>query len=148
MKILDYYRWIERLNRGNPSMEYPVSSKYALSSSISHASGRILRYARIIEIGLASFSILSLSRTSWPFRSRLGVSLHRSRAPITPAAAKCDPLRVMECANYNICWIIGGRLAAPTDAAGRHTGYNTYVYVYAIIQGASGFNGKSLVAWN
>lgn len=29
--------------------------------------------------------------------------LYGSVAPITPAAAKCDPLRVMECANYNIC---------------------------------------------
>lgn len=33
----------------------------------------------------------------------LPVSLYGSVAPITPAAAKCDPLRVMECANYNIC---------------------------------------------
>lgn len=32
-----------------------------------------------------------------------GSPLYGSVAPITPAAAKCDPLRVMECANYNIC---------------------------------------------
>lgn len=102
MKILGHRE--SRLNGGNPAWNTPVVFRYMLSSSISHASGRILRYARIIEIGLASFpTLLSLPRTSQPFRSRLGVSLRGSRAPITPAAAKCDPLRVMECANYNIC---------------------------------------------
>lgn len=41
-----------------------------------------------------------------------------SRGPITPPAAKCDPLSVMECANYNICWIIGARSApAPARSA-------------------------------
>ena len=118
------------LNRGNSVGNIPMAFRYALSSSISHASGRILRYACIIEIGLASFSTpLSLPRTSRTFRSRLGVSLRGSQAPITPAAAKCDPLRVMECANYNICWIIGGRLAAPADAAARCTGYNTCICI-------------------
>ena len=127
VKFLDHYQrnrdWTVAIRN------IPMAFRYALSSSISHASGRILRYARIIEIGLASFSPLSLSRTSRTFRSRLGVSLRGFQAPITPAAAKCDPLRVMECANYNICWIIGGRLAAPADAAARCTGYNTCICI-------------------
>jgi len=77
--------------------------------------------------------------------SSLHFPLYGSVAPITPAAAKCDPLRVMECANYNICWIIGGRSAAPADGAGRHTGY-----IHAEVaerDNAEGGRGRPLGGW-
>lgn len=106
------------------------------------------RYPRAILARVRSYPSLRWYYRDWP---RLLLSLaispfllvpfvsslsHRlsprfSNPPITPAAAKCDPLRVMECANYNICWIIGGRLAAPAYAATRRTGCILYVYTGA-----------------
>lgn len=65
---------------------------------------QVVSFATLVLSRLASPPSLLLSRSlEPPERFVLGVSLRGSQAPITPAAAKCDPLRVMECANYNIC---------------------------------------------